>query len=78
MPARINAKGSRQRHYIKEWREHRNLTQDQLAERMGTSKTSISRIESYKQPYTQDFLELCAQVLNCSLADLLIRDPEDD
>jgi transcriptional regulator with XRE-family HTH domain len=84
MPIRINANGSRDRHYIKEWREFRNLTQDQLADAMSdmskgnVSKASISRIESYKQPYTQDFLELCRRVLNCTLTDLLTRDPRDE
>jgi transcriptional regulator with XRE-family HTH domain len=36
------------------------LTQDDLAERLETSKASISRIESGQQAYTQDFLEACA------------------
>jgi transcriptional regulator with XRE-family HTH domain len=78
MPIRIKTPGTRQRHFIKEWREAKKLTQDQLADKMGVSKASISRIEAYKQPYTQDFLELCTLVLNVPLAALLTRDPAEE
>lgn len=78
MPHRIPNPRPRRRHYIKEWREKRNLTQDQLAERLGTTKTSISRIESLKQAYTQDFLEACAEALLTDPASLIMRDPTDD
>lgn len=62
--------------YLPEWREFRNdMTQDQLAERIGMSKASISRIESGKQSWNDDFLEAAAVALNCTPADLLIRDP---
>lgn len=64
--------------YIKQWREYRDLTQDDLAERLETSKASISRIESGVQAYTQDFLEACAEALRTDPASLLMRDPTDD
>jgi transcriptional regulator with XRE-family HTH domain len=75
MPIRIKSPGTRQPHFIKEWRKAKKLTQDQLAGRMGISKATISRIENYEQPYTQDFLELCSLILNVSLAALLTRNP---
>jgi transcriptional regulator with XRE-family HTH domain len=78
MPIRIKSPGHRQQHFIKEWRKAKHLTQDQLAEKMGVSKATISRIESYDQPYTQDFLEFCSLVLNVSVAALLSRSPTEE
>lgn len=71
-------KRPRRRTFIKQWREYRDLTQDDLAERLETSKASISRIESGVQAYTQDFLEACAEALRTDPASLLMRDPTDD
>ena len=39
--------------------------------------STISRIESGKQPYTQDTLEAIADALRCEPADLLMRNPLD-
>jgi transcriptional regulator with XRE-family HTH domain len=64
-------------HYIREWRKHRGLTQEQLAERIGITKSYVSKIESGKKRYDQPFLEAAAVVLQCEPADLLIRDPSD-
>ena len=70
--------------YISEWREHRALTQERLAERvgelLGTSITSatISRIENSKSPYSQRQLEAIAESLGCEPADLLMRNPLQD
>jgi transcriptional regulator with XRE-family HTH domain len=79
MPRRIaKTDNHRFRHFIKEWRKFRQLNQEQLAERIGTSVASVSRIESGKQPYTQDFLEAAAGVLNTSPGSLVMRNPEGD
>jgi transcriptional regulator with XRE-family HTH domain len=64
-------------HFIKEWRKHRGLTQEQLAERIGITKSYVSKIESGKKRYDQPFLEAAAVVLQCEPADLLVRDPGD-
>jgi transcriptional regulator with XRE-family HTH domain len=37
-----------QRWYLKEWRRRRRLTQQALAEDMGTTKASISKLEAYQ------------------------------
>jgi transcriptional regulator with XRE-family HTH domain len=66
-----------QRHYIREWRKHRELTQEQLAERIGITKSYLSKIESGKKRYDQPFLEAAAEVLRCEPADLIVRDPSD-
>lgn len=77
MPKRIALQkpARRRKTFIAAWREHRGLTQDQLAERLESSKASISRIESGQQPYTQDFLEAAAAALRTDVASLLMRDP---
>lgn len=75
MPARIGNPARRRRHFIREWREFRGLTQQQLADIIGASKTSISRIEDLKQGYTQDFLESCADALGVHVGTLLTRAP---
>jgi transcriptional regulator with XRE-family HTH domain len=74
MPAQNVLMGN-QPHYIREWRKHRHLTIDQLAERIGITKSYVSKIENGKRRYDQLFLEAAAEVLNCSPADLIIRDP---
>lgn len=79
MPQRIafQKKRTRRRTFIKEWRVHRGLSQEQLASRLDTSVASISRIESGTQPYTQDVLEAIAEALNTDVASLLMRNPID-
>lgn len=65
------------RHFIREWRAYRQLTQQQLAERIGIDKSYLSKIETGRKRYDQPFLEAAAEVLRCEPADLLIRDPLD-
>lgn len=67
----------RRRHYIRQWREYRNLSQAQVAERLGISQTNYGRIERGLVPYNQDILEQLADSLLCSVADLLMRNPAD-
>ena len=72
------------RTFIKKWREHRGLTQEQLSERIellfgpmeGVSYASISRIERGVQPYNQEVIEAMAKALDVSVPELLERDPE--
>lgn len=79
MPKRIALQKARNRRrtFIKEWRNHRGLSQEQLADRLETSVASISRIENGTQPYTQDVLEALADALMTDPASLLMRNPED-
>jgi transcriptional regulator with XRE-family HTH domain len=74
---RVGNPKNRRRHFIREWREHRGLTQEQLADRLETTKANISRVENLKQGYTQDFLEACATALATDPASLLMRNPAD-
>lgn len=79
MPRRIAkpSEANRRRTFIAQWRKYRGLSQEALAERLETTKASISRIETGLQPYSQDFLEAVAYQLQCEPVDLLIRDPSD-
>lgn len=60
-----------QQHFIKEWREARRLTQEQLAGILGTSKTQISRLEHSHRRMTVDWLERIARALRVNRVDLL-------
>lgn len=65
------------RSFIRQWREDRGLTLEQLAERLGTTHASLSRIERGLQPYNQAVLEAIAEALQTDPASLLMRDPDD-
>lgn len=67
----------RHRHFIKQWRKYRGLTQERLAERIGLSVSSISQLETGKQDYSQSTLEALADALQCEPGDLLMRNPLD-
>jgi transcriptional regulator with XRE-family HTH domain len=75
MPARIGNPRRRRRHFIKEWREFRQLSQEELGALVGTSKATISRIENMAQGYTQDGIEAIADALGTHVAALLSRLP---
>lgn len=78
MPRRIRSERPRRRTFIKQWRLHRGLTQEQLAGRLDMSTAQLSRIEAGVQPYTQDVLESAAEALQTDPASLIMRDPEAD
>ena len=61
--------------FIREWREYRSLTQEVLAERIGTTHATLSRLERGKHPYKQELLERIADALRTDVASLLMRDP---
>ena len=77
MPHRIAFERKRRPTFFKQWRIHRQLSQERLAERLDTSVASVSRIETGRQPYTQDYLEALASALQTDPASLLMRNPED-
>jgi DNA-binding XRE family transcriptional regulator len=58
---------------IKLWREHRGLTQQDLADKAGISKPYISQIESGKRQGTVETIAAIARVLNVPL-DVLTED----
>ena len=68
---------ARSKHYIRAWREYRNLTQQQLADRMETTRETVSRIENGNVPYNQDFIEQCAVELGYGVIQLRVAAHED-
>ncbi len=67
----------RKSHYVAEWRKHRGLTQERLAGRIGKTQGAISQLENFQIEYTQGMLEALADALNCTAADLVMRNPLD-
>lgn len=70
-PKRFN-KG---RNYVREWRKHRKLTQEKLAELTGYTASSISQLETGAQGYGEDTLVRLSEVLGCQPGDLLTGPP---
>jgi transcriptional regulator with XRE-family HTH domain len=66
---------AKQPHYFREWRKHRGLTQEQLAERIGITRSYLTKIERGDRRYDQPFLEAAAEALRCGPDDLIMRDP---
>jgi transcriptional regulator with XRE-family HTH domain len=64
--------------FVKEWRKYRNLTQEQLAERVGMSVSNISQLERGLQGYSEEGIEALAQALNCEPGHLFMVDPTKD
>lgn len=63
--------------FIRQWRESAPLTLERLADRIGSTHATLSRIERGLLPYSQPMLEALANALNTDPASLLIRDPRD-
>ena len=71
-------KAQRRRLFLKEWREYRGMTQEQLAEAVGMSVSNISQLERGIQGYSQDGLEALAEALKCEPGHLHMVDPSKD
>lgn len=67
---------SRRNHFLRQWRLLRELTQEELAERLEIDQATLSRIENNKVPYNQDFLEQAAFALGCEPAEILAVNPK--
>lgn len=67
-----------QKTFIRQWREARDMTQEDLAEAIEISVPQLSLIENGKRPYTQKTLEGAAKALKVDPATLLSRGPDED
>lgn len=65
------------RTFIRQWRDHRDRTLEDIAEKIGITHASLSRIERGLQPYSQAILESIAKELSTDVPSLLTRDPAD-
>lgn len=65
------------RTFIREWREYKGLTQEQLADRLEgvITQGALSRLERGLSGYTQASLEAIAYALGCDPGDLIGRLP---
>lgn len=60
---------------FRKWRDHFQLTQDQVAERANLPKSTISKLENGKLEYTKGHLEALAHAYGIDPSDLIGRLP---
>ena len=65
------------RTFIRQWRQHRGLTLEQLADRLEMTPSHLSMLERGQRGYAQDTLEALADALQTDVASILMRDPSD-
>ena len=66
------------RHFVREWRDFRGMTQEKLAEAAGLTPGAISQLERGEVGYTQRSIEALADAMSCSPSDLTGRNPVSD
>jgi transcriptional regulator with XRE-family HTH domain len=62
-------------HYLRQWREHRDKTLEEVGEAVGISHAQLGRIERRLQKYNQELLEALAELYGTEPASLIMRDP---
>ncbi|MBK5958079.1 hypothetical protein CCR97_08090 [Rhodoplanes elegans] len=67
----------RRRNYLREWREKREMTLEEVGAKIDYSHASLSRIERGVQDYTGDLLEALAAVYGTDPITLLTRHPDE-
>lgn len=65
------------RHFLRPWRKHRDKTLEAVAEEVGISRTQLGRIEKGQQPFNEELLTRLADIYDCDVPDLIMRDPSD-
>jgi len=58
--------------FLREWRAHAGLTQEQLSERMGTNKGQINKLENSKQRMNDRWIAAYAEALGIDRARVLM------
>jgi transcriptional regulator with XRE-family HTH domain len=58
------------KHYVREWREARGLTQEDLAQAVGRTKSAISKVENGSRQISQAWFGPLANVLGIRVGDL--------
>lgn len=77
VPFGMGKKSKHRPTFIREWRKHRGLSLDQLADRVPMDKSNLSKVERGILPYNQEMLERLAEALMTDPASLLMRNPTD-
>jgi transcriptional regulator with XRE-family HTH domain len=65
------------RNYLKQWREKKELSQEELAEKVGTTKSVISLLENEKRPLSAKWLRKLADALGTTPGRILDIDPDE-
>ena len=65
----------RRKYFIREWREHREMTLEELGRRIGREKEAVSKMETGKVGLLLENIENIADALGCTKNDLLDRPP---
>lgn len=63
--------------YLKAWREFRKMSQDTLAEKVGTAKGVISLLENGKRPLSDSWLRRLAEALDTRPGHIIDVDPNE-
>jgi transcriptional regulator with XRE-family HTH domain len=63
------------RHFLREWREYRAMSLEAVAERLDVDHSTLQRIETFRSPYTQVYLEKLSTIYGCSETDLIKLNP---
>jgi transcriptional regulator with XRE-family HTH domain len=61
--------------FLRQWRDYRELSQEQLGEKIGLTQGMISQLESGLSDYTGTHLENLSTALGCTVYQLLFQDP---
>jgi transcriptional regulator with XRE-family HTH domain len=69
------AKGSKPRHFLRQWRKFRGYTLEVAAERIGMSHQNLGKIERGKVPYNETLLDILADIYRTDRGSLIMRDP---
>lgn len=62
--------------HLKAWRQHFNMTQQQVADIVGTDKTQVSRLERGKRAVDLEWIELFAGAFKIKNGDLMAPPPK--
>jgi transcriptional regulator with XRE-family HTH domain len=72
----VDRNDSLPRHFIREWRKHRGLTQEQLANAAAMDRTYLNKIERGIRLCGSQGLAAIASALDCPPGDLIGRHPD--
>ncbi len=67
----------RMKNHLRAWREFRKMSQEEVADRVGTAKGVISLLENGKRPLSDKWLHKLAAVLDTRPGHLLDLDPSE-
>ena len=73
--AKLKRTKPQSRTFLREWRQLRGLSQEELTARVGWDRSTVTRVENGTTAYTQQMLEALAIVLRCTPGAITDTDP---